>query len=537
MVRRGLCSFVLVLMFLTAPSIATPLSAEDTNPSEEPTKLVAKPSADAAETYRAVWAMVGILERHHVDAPERQTLLGMAVSAIRPELDEPRLRKSVEEVMHCRDATEFANALKRESPQLQQSPPAFENVVAAFSKALAATMGPISLTSQKEHQVQEQLQNNRYVGIGVSIANLETEEFATFPSVAPGGPASRAGLKQGTVLYAVDDLTTKGASIRTIVDAIRGPAGSELTLVVSDGPNVEKRSVKLRRGVVRFDALLNYKNQPLSQGGLQSTEHISIGWIRFRGLSGSALSELRIADSQARADGLKVMVLDLTGPHNTDDLHLAAQIADSLIDGGTMWTIHQRNVDPQVLAADRDCLFRGIPLVALVDASTDDSAAAIAAALQDSGRAVIVGQSPNCSGTISQNAPLPDLPYVMSFRGARIDRARQGRKWPLIPNEVVATPQPDVTVFNQQQVEVVHRRRLMTVSGNPIRPAQEPVSALQPVNVPMIAAVPRRPSAKPSQARTIPIAAANSVPERGMAVARRLLEKTSAGTISPPLDQ
>jgi hypothetical protein len=155
------------------------------------------------------------------------------------------------------------------------------------------------------------------------------------------------------------------------------------------------------------------------------------------GITGSTLQELRTAEVRLRADGIRALILDFQHSERSDDFHQARLVADGLLDGGTLWHWHERGAEPRRESADRECLFRGMRLVVVVSQQTGPAHAAIAAALQDAGRAVIVGHSPGFDGTVATGIPLQDEQHVLWMNTARLTRARADRTWPLMPDHPI----------------------------------------------------------------------------------------------------
>jgi hypothetical protein len=78
-------------------------------------------------------------------------------------------------------------------------------------------------------------------------------------------------------------------------------------------------------------------------------------------------------------------------------------------------------------------LFRGIPIVVILRPRAGDASIAIAAALQDAGRAVIVGDPPNFIGAFTNTIKLDGVPFALKMQTAKLTRARRDRRWPLQP--------------------------------------------------------------------------------------------------------
>lgn len=545
MTNTGLIKLGVALALVFALCSSRLIYAEEQTPPAESSVVIPSDDIDQTNIGRMIWAIIDTLEKHHIDAPKRAALFKIAIQSLKLELDEQQLAHDVDQCVRCGNATEFTECLSREFKTRGKSQlPKFDEVISEFTKSLSTELGPVGVVSQKEHGVNQQFQNNRYVGIGVTIST-DREQYPIFATIAPGGPADRAGMKPGTVLYAVNDQSTKQVKVETVIDWIRGPEGTELTLTISDQPNEERRVIRLPRGVIRFDSLFGQRHQPLSRSEIRPDESEAIGLVRFGMLSTSTASELRAADARARADGLQLVILDLTGHGPSDGLHQATQIADSLIDGGTLWTLHQRNKKPQSITADRDCLFRGMQLIALVNENTHDGHAVIAAALQDSGRATLVGRASSFNGILRKTVPLPDLPYAISFSAIRVERARSDRVWPLVPEESVTDPNaasqnelrisPLTTLKQQKQNPVMTQFQSVKEQLNSVlrlKSEGDAVSALEPENENNQELIVKRSSVNSGNVNVFPQTRFNFIEEAGFRLAKQRLGKPDS-TVTP----
>src|SRR5262249_54286534 len=138
------------------------------------------------------------------------------------------------------------------------------------------------------------------------------------------------------------------------------------------------------------------------------------------------------------ADGMRGLVLDFRFSQGEGHLHDAALVADRLIDGGLMWTARSSNYPAKEFRADRECLFRDWPMVVLVNGMPDNAQGAVLAALQDRGRATLVGEATRTDGAIRRAFPLPHEQGVITVLTGRLERADKKRGWPVRPDRVVA---------------------------------------------------------------------------------------------------
>ena len=268
----------------------------------------------------------------------------------------------------------------------------------------------------------------------------------------------------------VDGKSTQNVPAETVLDWLRGPIGTEVTLKIAAQLPHPEREVTLTRGVIRTDSVVGYRHEATSRG-ISHPSHPTVGWLRIPMISASTLHELRVVDGMVRQRGIRAMVIDFSLSRRGGNLHQAKLVADGLLESSPIWNYQERNAQPRLEIADSDCLFRGIPLVIFVSQRTSSDQTAIAAALQDAGRATIVGESPLNRGEVSTGVML-DEDTILNMTTARIRRTRSDRDWPLVP---------DVRTITQAEL-AVQQRTMSYRRSIPVNPKDSPVSALFPAN-------------------------------------------------------
>ena len=165
-----------------------------------------------------------------------------------------------------------------------------------------------------------------------------------------------------------------------------------------------------------------------------------IAMLEIDRVSASTAQELRAWEIKLQTAGVKGVILDLrnVGDIGPESYHSAVLLADSLIDGKPIGKLRTRERQ-QEFAADRETLFRDMPLAILVNKRTGGAAEWVAAAVQDANagtsakrHAVIVGQSTHGANLITSAVPVPGGQEVMMVATALWSR----------PNQAAANNQP-----------------------------------------------------------------------------------------------
>lgn len=431
---------------------------------------------------RLTWAVLNAIEREHLASPERGTLVEVLAQVLTESDEGPELDAVVADVNRCQTADAFTDWMRQFWTSGRKPIAPLDQLPDRIIQALQSKVGHLQLVRNKDSIVQEQLRNNRYVGIGVNVNSHDG--ILMFPVIRPGGPADRAGLRNGTRVAEIDGRSTRDISIDTAVDWIRGPAGMDVILKVTDaGPNTESRNVTLKRGVVRFDSVVNRDHQRLGQGTILSEKSDGIGWICLDNITSSTLSELRAAEARARIERVRVLILDFRATSESDSLYQAEIVADGLVDGATLWYRTEHGQSPRPCNADRECLFRGIHLVILLHQHTCSALSSIAAALQDANRATVVGDAPAFRGTFTSTIKLADVPFTLEMTTAKLTRARRDRQWPIEPDHAVRNPGAAAANLRREfETPNEHLSDTTKHLEDLLQPGND-VSALQPANV------------------------------------------------------
>jgi alkylated DNA nucleotide flippase Atl1 len=137
--------------------------------------------------------------------------------------------------------------------------------------------------------------------------------------------------------------------------------------------------------------------------------------------------ELRKIEPLVRDEGVRAVVFDLRFAAGREIRHTAL-VADGLLDGGILWRVRDARGRVKEYKADRDCLFRDMPMVVLVGEHTRRMAAVLAAALQDRGRAILVGEPTRARLVATSLVPLPDGEDALLLWTGKVERVGRADK-------------------------------------------------------------------------------------------------------------
>ncbi len=225
---------------------------------------------------------------------------------------------------------------------------------------------------------------------------LELETRGGSLSVAravAGSSAQRAGLRPGDRVLAVDDSTTDGWSVERLRNALRGPEGSTVRLVVERRGGDSAFAVALKRAPVR---------EPAVRPGVMLGD--GIGYLAVTAINGRAADELAQEIDALAAHGLRGLVIDLRG--NPGGLvQEGTRLAELFLDPGQVAAVTEGH-EREVFRARRTQRWPDLPLAVLVDGATASAAEVVAAAWQDHDRAIVLGTATFGKGVVQRTYPL-----------------------------------------------------------------------------------------------------------------------------------
>lgn len=229
------------------------------------------------------------------------------------------------------------------------------------------------------------------VGIGVEVE--AHDQGLKVLKVLPGGPAAEVAMKRGDVLTAVDGFSMQGLELNCAVDHILGQPGTPVRLnLVRDG----------RRGDV---TLVRRKIAIQSVVARMEDETNKVGYIKLEQFTDASVKDLDQALMSLHQQGMESLILDLRG--NPGGLLTAAvSISDRFLPSGTIVQTKGRTSADNSKEEAKYAQTWKMPLVVLIDRNSASASEILAAAIQENGRGVIVGERSYGKGTVQTLFPL-----------------------------------------------------------------------------------------------------------------------------------
>jgi carboxyl-terminal processing protease len=285
----------------------------------------------------------------------------------------------------------------------------------------------------------EQTLSGSYSGVGIWVRRA-SDGLLRIQSVQSGSPAATAGLRPGDIVTAVAGLPVAGRTVADVVDALWGRPGTSVTVRVD----------RNGRPVTRVLSRATIRNGDVSaQRIVPGVERLRIAMFTH-GVSRWVRARVRAAQQEH----LRGIVLDLRdNPGGL--LDEAVRTASVFLDGGTVVTYVQRGSAPDPLGTRGARGDTGIPLVVLVNGGTASAAEIVAGALEDRGRAMLVGSQTFGKGSVQSPNELSDgsdleltVGHYLTPDGRSLDGAG-------ITPDVYVDPASPQSVLFQRAVEVL----------------------------------------------------------------------------------
>jgi len=264
---------------------------------------------------------------------------------------------------------------------------ATSGMVRALGDPYTTYVGP------EEARIFEEDLAGSFGGIGASVDLVDGYLVIVEPMA--DSPAARAGLRAGDVVLRVDGRDLEGLDLVQAIGLIRGPKGTQVTLLILRDGVQEPFEVKVTREQIDLPTV---ETRQLDDG---------IAYLRLTEFNNQAATRLREALRQLLADSPRALILDLRA-NPGGYLHVSVQIASEFIRSGLVVTERDAKGKVTEYKADGKGLAFEIPLVVLVDGGSASAAEILAGAIQDTGRGVLIGRQTFGKGSVQVSHPLSD---------------------------------------------------------------------------------------------------------------------------------
>jgi carboxyl-terminal processing protease len=272
-----------------------------------------------------------------------------------------------------------------------------KDLIESAINGMLTSLDPHSSYLNKEDfkEMREQTKGE-FGGLGIEVTMKNGLVYVVSP--IDDTPAFKAGIKSGDYISHIDGQSVMGMTISEAVKKMRGKPGENITLKI------------LREGEKKpFDVLIT--RDVIKVNSVRSEVYDDVGYVRITNFTeatgknlGKKIEELT---KKIGEDKLKGFVLDLrNNPGGL--LNEAIDVSDVFLDKGEVVSTRGRNPDDsKKFSAGPDDETKGKPIVVLINEGSASASEIVAGALQDHGRALIVGEKTFGKGSVQTVIPLP----------------------------------------------------------------------------------------------------------------------------------
>lgn len=245
----------------------------------------------------------------------------------------------------------------------------------------------------KEMQVETK---GEFGGLGIEITMKEGMLMVVSP--IEDTPAFKAGIKSGDIIIKIEGKATKDMTLMDAVKMMRGPKGTSVTITIARESFPEPKDFTITRDII---AVKSVKTKTLEPG---------YGYVRVAQFQEKTDSDLdKALDKMEKENGgLKGLVLDLrNNPGGL--LDQAVKVSDDFLESGLIvYTDGRIEGQKMTFSAKKEGTRPNYPIVVLVNAGSASASEIVAGALQDHGRALILGTQTFGKGSVQTIYPLED---------------------------------------------------------------------------------------------------------------------------------
>jgi carboxyl-terminal processing protease len=259
----------------------------------------------------------------------------------------------------------------------------------------------------REYKQFDKQSEGKYGGVGIQVGyDRNKGGLLTVISPMPGTPAYEAGVLAGDVILKIDGKGSDNLRMSEAVDLIQGEPGSKIILTVTRDGLKEPLDIPITRAIIKVPSVLGDQRRPDNPKQWDyfiDREH-RIGYVRLVNFSKTAAQELKAVVEDLEKDGVRGFILDLrNNPGGL--LRAAVEISDLFLTDGVIVSTKGRNHKDEVYRAKLDgTLLQGegrpVPMVVLINRYSASASEIVAAALQDHGRAVVIGERSYGKGSV-----------------------------------------------------------------------------------------------------------------------------------------
>ena len=322
-----------------------------------------------------------------------------------------------------------------------------------------------------------------YIGIGVETGMLHGR--LTIIAPIEDGPAMRAGVRAGDVILEVNGKLADELTVSDVSELLRGPAGSDVELIVRHRGDAEPERIVVTRSPVSVHVVKGFRHVGPGRWDYLIDDATGVAYVRVASFQGNTIDDFANVLDQLRGIGAKALILDLRFNAGGLISH-AIKMVDRFVSEGIIVSTVTRRQAVREYYAHAEGVLENLELVVLVNGASASAAEIVAGSLQTHGRATVVGSRSFGKGVVQHVVDLRDRSAALRLTVSyyKLPDGRIIHKTPANAATDSWGIIPDVEVLlTDEEIEAVHqgRRRVdAAVSRTTTQRATDPRSAPPP---------------------------------------------------------
>ncbi len=266
---------------------------------------------------------------------------------------------------------------------------------------------------EREREFNKELRGT-YVGIGAQVDQIDG--FLTIVTPMDDSPALEAGVQAGDIVLEIDGVSTFEREINDSINLLLGEEGTPVDIRVRHLDGIEQDITIVRRQIVAR-TVKGVRREGEAWNHWLDRE-LGIGYIRLSQFSDATVDELRDVFDQLGKNDLNGLVFDVRD-NPGGELSAAIAVTNLFLREGVVVSLKGRKQRERSWSADADGTLPNFPMVVLINGGSASASEIFAGAVQDNGRAKVLGARSFGKGSVQEVHELPFHRGTLKLTSAR----------------------------------------------------------------------------------------------------------------------
>jgi len=340
--------------------------------------------------------------------------------------------------------------------------------------------------NEKDLAAFDEQSKGQIAGIGVIVVRDPKTNMLKVETPMPGTPAYNAGIQADDLILKIGPHSTENMKTEDARKLIKGDPNTQVTLTLLRRGTVAPFEMTITRAKIDIHPVSGFARNAADPAKWDwfADPAAKIAIIRLTGFNEKSDKEIKAALDEARQQGMKAVVLDMRdNPGGL--LNQAVTVADIFLAKGGIVSTKGRGAGGRNWEAKDDGSpnesAEKLPMAVLINHGSASASEIVAAALQDNGRAIVVGERSYGKGTVQKVFDLPESKAAVKlttekwFTPAqknihRWPEMKESDEWGVSPNEGYLVP----ITYEERVAYIAHMNALDLIKGKPGTGAPEP---------------------------------------------------------------